>query len=424
MNTTKVQRAEVYVESNARWYSRIFPETFHKAEGAWVEGVSGKRYIDFFCGAGALNYGHNSSKIKQALSDYLNDNGVVSMLDCSTSARSEFIKSIQKNLLPRIGGNYKVHIAAGTGSDCVEAALKIARMHTRRTRIMAFRNGYHGATLGALACTSEAVIRKGAGVHLRGALFAEFDDPNIPVGRAVGKIERQLRNAALHNALPAALLVESIQAEGGVKVGRDDWLREVQFLARKHGALLIIDDIQVGNGRTGTFFSFEKAGIKPDIILLGKSLSGLGLPLSILLIKRKVDILKPGQHPGTFRGFNLSFVTATATLESYWSHGSTLQNNIRLLSSKCNEFLTDICSSLPGSAYTGRGMIWGLNCEENGKSASAIQAAAFKKGLLVECCGPQKQVIKITPPITISSEDLEIGMTRLAHAARAVRAKR
>lgn len=222
---------------------------------------------------------------------------------------------------------------------------------------------------------------------------------------------------------PAAVIVETIQGEGGINVATSEWLRSLERICRKHGILLIIDDIQVGCGRTGTFFSFEEAKISPDIIILSKSLSSYGIPFSMVLMKPGIDQWKPGEHNGTFRGNNLAFVTARAAIEEYWSDAS-FSRKVRMKGEFVREHfdkLVDLDDTGTLSAR-GRGMVQALDCR-TGEIASMISHVAFEKGLIIETSGAEDQVLKFLAPLTISDHELDKGLSILEESIRDVMEK-
>jgi diaminobutyrate-2-oxoglutarate transaminase len=221
--------------------------------------------------------------------------------------------------------------------------------------------------------------------------------------------ERLLDDSSSGLDKPAAVIVETVQGEGGINVARAEWLRGLAGLCQRHGILLIVDDVQMGCGRTGPFFSFETAGITPDIVCLSKSIGGYGLPLALTLIRPDLDVWQPGEHNGTFRGINPAFVTGTAALRTYWRDDklerTTLEKGQRIATA-----LTALAESVPGTVIRSRGR--GLS----GK----VSSAAFERGLLVETCGPRDSVIKLLPPLTITDAELDQGLALLADATQAI----
>lgn len=396
------------LESEVRCYSRLFPAVFEKAVGWQLRDENGCEYLDFFSGAGTVNYGHNNPLLKEKLIEYLGSDGITHSLDMSTSAKREFLRRFQETILEPRGLRYKIQFPGPTGTNAVEAALKLARKVTGRTNVLFFHNAYHGVTLGSLAVTGNAGKRKGAGVPLLHTTPVPFDG-GLGSRDTIEYLQELLENTSSGVDFPAAVILETIQAEGGVNVAGYPWLKRLAELLRRHGILLIVDDIQVGCGRTGTFFSFEPAGIEPDIVCLSKSISGYGLPMSLVLLKPELDVWSPGEHNGTFRGNNLAFVTGTAAL-SYWENDSFTREILRksdLIQSGLQEIANRHPEAHPG--VRGRGLIQGLylGVPELGPQ---VAAAAFRRGLLIEAVGSKDDVLKILPPLVIDDAGLQKGL--------------
>ncbi len=305
-------------ESAVRSYCRTWPKVFDRAAGSWLYDEDGRAYLDFFTGASALNYGHNNPALKRALLDYLAGDRVIHSLDMHTVAKAEFLTAFDEIILQPRQLDYRVQFPGPGGANAVEAALKLARKVTGRTEVIAFTGAFHGMTLGALAVTGSKFHRDGAGVPLPNAIQVPFGCRLDGGDAGSPGIERLLQDSGAELDEVAAVIVETVQGEGGINVAPLEWLSELAELCQRHGILLIVDDVQMGCGRTGPFFSFEAAGIKPDIVCLSKSISGYGLPLALTLIRPDLDIWKPGEHNGTFRGINPAFVTGTAALRVYW----------------------------------------------------------------------------------------------------------
>ncbi|AFK62816.1 diaminobutyrate--2-oxoglutarate aminotransferase [Advenella kashmirensis WT001] len=399
------------MESEVRGYVRSFPVIFNQAKGSVLTDESGKEYIDFFSGAGTLNYGHNNPILKKKLIEYLNTDGVVHGLDMATSAKKYFMETFERVLLKPRKMDYTLQFTGPTGTNAVEAALKLARQVKGRSNVVSFTHGFHGVSGGSLAVTANEKFRDAAGVSLHNTAFMPFDGYIGPDVDTIAYFERMLEDPSSGLDLPAAVIVETVQGEGGVNVASWRWIRELEKLCRKFDMLLIVDDIQVGCGRTGSFFSFEAAGIKPDIITLSKSLSGFGLPMSLVLMKPELDVWKPGQHSGTFRGNNLAFVTAAQALDSYWSD-DRFQNETRRKESIVRDWLENIVHSFPEAGFSvrGRGLIQGLVCDDRPELANKIAQQAFAHGLVIETSGAQDEVLKILPALTIEDAYLTQGL--------------
>ncbi|MER6169091.1 diaminobutyrate--2-oxoglutarate transaminase [Streptomyces violaceorubidus] len=401
-------------ESAVRSYCRGFPAVFERASGHHLWDVDGHRYTDLLCGAGALNYGHNPPEIVERVTAYLASGGPVQSLDLYTRAKAEFLDRFGSEVLaPRGLADHVVQFPGPAGTLAVEAALKLARKITGRTEIVAFRGGFHGVSLGSLAATSSALMRGAAGTELRDVTILPYDD-------GPGDTET---SAALERALadrpPAAILLETVQGEGGLNVAGRPWLTRLRELADAAGALIIVDDIQAGCGRTGTFFSFEHVpGLRPDLVCLSKSLSGMGLPMAALLIARPLDRWAPGEHNGTFRGHNLAFVAATAALEN-WSR-TAFTAHVEDLSEAIRTSVTQIAAALPDGVAeaAGRGAMSGLRFRDPGL-VERIRAELFRARIIAESAGDGR-VLKFLPPLTMPVADWRETAATVAEVAQDV----
>lgn len=408
-------------ESNVRSYCRDFPVIIGRAKGSVFYSVDEKPYIDFFMGAGGLNYGHNCDKLKEALLAYLTEDGITHSLDFHTNAKREFIEAFQAHILLPRGFQYKFQFTGPTGTNAVEAALKLARKVTGRTNVIAFTNAFHGMSLGALSATAAPKKRGGAGVPLSGVTFMPFPGQFGPDVDTMDYISQMLAYGSGIDA-PAAFLVETIQGEGGLRSVDQAWLQRLFALAKSLGALVIIDEIQSGCGRSGSFFSFDAMGVEPDIVCLSKSLSAYGLPFSMNLIKPEHDTWEPGEHNGTFRGNNLAFVTAKAAIETYWvspDFKDALAKKIRFLDERMQALATQVRPFVPNAEVRGRGFMQGLYLAD-GQLATRVSQAAFERGLIVETCGPHGEVVKLLPALTIEEDTLAKGLELLASAFECV----
>jgi diaminobutyrate-2-oxoglutarate transaminase len=407
-------------ESAVRSYCRVWPKVFDRAAGSWLYDEDGRAYLDFFTGASALNYGHNNPALKQALLDYLAGDRVIHSLDMHTVAKREFLTALDELILRPRRLEYRVQFPGPAGANAVEAALKLARKATGRTEVIAFTGAFHGMTLGALAVTGSRFHRDGAGVPLPHAIPVPFGCRLDGSNSGSPGIHGLLQDSNTRPDEVAAVIVETVQGEGGINVAPLKWLAELAELCQRHGIVLIVDDIQMGCGRTGPFFSFEAAGIKPDIVCLSKSISGYGLPLALTLIRPDLDIWKPGEHNGTFRGFNPAFITGTAALRVYW-RDKVLEHGTLAKGQRIAAALTALAGSVPGTSIQvrGRGLAYGL-AFEYGELAKKVSSAAFERGLLVETAGPKDEVIKLLPPLTVTDTEIDQGLALLADAVQTV----
>ncbi len=386
------------------------------AKGHQVFDESGKAYVDFFAGAGALNYGHNHAAMKQAVMAYIQDDGIVQSLDMNSWAKQEFLEVFESRALSRLRDRYKVMFTGPTGTDAVEAAVRLAKKVTGRLKIASLRGGFHGMTAGALALSPEGRFEQN--------MFESFAKNTVVLPFDTGMCEQPEYASAVNTIMnktgeaPAALVYETIQGEGGIRLAATESLRKLESICQQRGILTILDDIQMGCGRTGPFFSSESHGLRPDIIVLSKSIGGFGVPLSLVLIKPELDIWEPGEHSGTFRGQDLAFVAGKAALEHFWAtpeleeathrKGEIVSQHIEGLKREMPEQVCDV---------RGRGLIHGIELTSAKLAADTIKTA-FERGLLMERAGRDKRVLKISPPLTVTDDGLEEGMAILEDALR------
>lgn len=402
------------LESAVRSYGRSYPVVFDRAAGSCLFDTDGRRYLDFLAGAGTLNYGHNNPVITDALLEYIKRGGIAHGLDMQTLAKRDFLDALEQAVLVPRGLKYRVQFTGPTGTNAVEAALKIARKVTGRQNVIAFTNGFHGVTLGALAATGNRHHRAGAGTTLNAITRMPYDGylgQNIDTSELLTKM---VEDPSSGIDAPAAVIVETVQGEGGLNTASAQWLQNIERFCRQNDALLIVDDIQAGCGRTGQFFSFESAGIRPDIITLSKSLSGYGLPMAIVLISPQYDCWRPGEHNGTFRGNNHAFVTAAVALENYWRGDDFMHDVLRketLLAARLDQLAAAFPDVIVGQK--GRGMMRGLAFKE-GQMAKDVSGKAFLNGLIIETSGSRGEVVKCLCPLTISNDELNEGLDILS----------
>lgn len=397
-------------ESSVRSYCRNFPAVFTKAKGAMMYDEEGNGYIDFFCGAGALNYGHNNDYILGKLIEYLQEDGILHGMDMYTPAKREFLDTLQEKILKPRDLDYRVMCCGPTGTNSVEAALKLARKVTGRSNVWAFMGCFHGMTLGSLSLTTEAYARDAAGVSLTNCTHipAPYMFPELDV---IAYMQRMLDDDHSGVAKPAALVMETVQAEGGIYPFSPEFLRDCRKFCDDNDILLIVDDIQAGCGRTGTFFSFERAGIKPDMVTLSKSIGGIGMPIALLLISPDKDIWKPAEHNGTFRGNQLSFVAGKAALDYMVEH--QLDKECARKGAIVEEFIRKEILPLDSRlSCRGIGLMWGIECEKLGGDtfSKEIIRACFARNLILERSGRDSSVVKLMPALVIEDEVLLKGL--------------
>jgi diaminobutyrate-2-oxoglutarate transaminase len=400
-------------ESQVRSYCRSYPAVFTKARGPYLWDLTGRRYVDLLCGAGSLNYGHNDPRITAAVRWYLDQGGPVQSLDLYTAAKAAFIdRFVETVLLPR-SMDYVLQFPGPAGTLAVEAALKLARKVTGRTNVVAFTGGFHGASLGSLSLSSSPLLRQASGVPLGPVAMMPYDGflGDVDTATVLGR----MLSPGSGIDPPAAIVVETVQGEGGLTAASARWLRAVQRVARDVGAVFVVDDIQAGCGRTGRFFSFDGMGVEPDLICLSKSLSGIGLPLAMVLIRRDLDRWRPGEHNGTFRGNNLAFVAGAAALD-YWTD-ETFLSQVDELASAVGEDLAALVAELGRDTVTvaGRGLMSGLRFVREA-DAARIKRELFDNGIIAETSGAG-HVLKLLPPLTMGVAEWRATFGELAEVA-------
>ncbi len=408
------------LESEVRTYSRSFPTIFTRARGSTLYDENNKEYIDFLAGAGTLNYGHNNPKLKKVLLDYMMDDGLTHGLDMWTTAKRDFVETLEELIFKPRGLEYVVQFCGPTGTNAIEAALRIARNATGRTNVVSFTNAFHGVTLGALAATANGKFRHAAAMPTQGVSFMPYCGYMEGDSSSLAFLEKTLTDNSSGVDLPAAILLETVQGEGGINVASIEWLKGIDKICKKHGILLIVDDIQTGCGRTGKYFSFEHADISPDIVTTSKSLSGYGLPFAAVFMKPELDQWKPGEYNGTFRGNNLAFVTSTVAMREYWANddlakevtrkGTIVEYRFKQLARAYQEVGIE-------AEERGRGLMRGLDIVD-GELADELVTECFEQGLVIETCGPDGQVVKCLCPLLITDDELNKGLDILEAAVQ------
>ena len=410
-------------ESQVRSYCRHFPVLLDKAVNAEIFTADGKRYLDFLAGAGAINYGHNNPYIKKAILDYLSEDNILHALDLFTVAKQDFLKAFDEIILKPKGLDYKIMCCGATGTNAVEAALKLARKNTKRQHVIAFHGAFHGMTTGALACTGERYAREGAGIALDNVTFAPYSHQLGGWKQSLDYLNYLLADDHSGVPIPAAIILETIQAEGGINVADVEWLRGIRAICDKYGILMIVDDIQVGNCRSGHFFSFERAGIVPDLVTLSKSISGLGMPMSLLLMRPQYDIFGPAEHNGTWRGNQLAFVGAKAGFEYYRDHH--MEDVVAKKEAIIKEFMEkEILPIDSRLKVRGMGLVWGIDFAAiDANLSKEAMHVCLDRGMIIERAGSFDCVLKLLPPLTIPEDQLKEGLQIIKESVKQVLGK-
>ena len=406
-------------ESNVRSYCRSFPTIFDRALNAELFS-GGKRYVDFFAGAGVMNYGHNNPYVKGKILEYLSEDNIIHGLDMFTVAKKNFMEAFEEKVLKPRNLDYKFMFCGPTGTNAVEAALKLVRKNKGRTNVIAFSGAFHGMSMGSIAMTSDLSSRAGVGVPLNNVTFLPYSHTMGDYKKSLEYIQWMLEDDHSGMDKPAAMFLEPIQAEGGINVADIEWLKAIRALCDKHDILMVLDEIQVGVGRAGTYFAFERAGIVPDMVMLAKSLSAFGLPLSLLLMKPELDKFKPGEHNGTFRGNQLGFVGAVAGIDYMIDNDllGAVNKKAKIIEDFIKENILPIDDRL---TYRGVGMIWGIDFAGIDAALSKnVMIKCFEGNLIAERSGSSDSLVKIMPPLTIEEPVLLEGLKILEASIKSV----
>jgi diaminobutyrate-2-oxoglutarate transaminase len=423
-------------ESSARTYPRRLPVAIAEASGSHVTDVDGRVYIDFLTGAGVLALGHNHPTLVAAAQDQLTR--LTHGLDFPTPVREEF-KQNQLGMLPAaMRGDMKIHFCGPTGSDAVEAAVKLCKKATGRGGVVAFQGSYHGSTQGAMSLTSETHPKEGLLNLLPGVHFAPYAychrcplalRPDTCATNCAQLLANTLRDTHGGVPRPAAIIMELVQGEGGSIPAPVRFVQRIARVARELDIPLIVDEVQTGCGRTGTWYAFEQYGIEPDVIIASKGLSGLGLPVSVILYRSRLDSWGPGSHIGTFRGNNLAFASGNAYLQVL--RRENLLENVRVQGSHLIGALADLQRSTSLiSDVRGLGLMLGIEMAAYPAAsvtahqvATRVQRAALQRGLILEVGGREDRVIRLLPPLNVTRRTVDDALAIIASAVSAVQAE-
>lgn len=399
-------------ESNVRYYSRQWPVVFASSHGSTIVDETGKEYLDFFAGAGALSYGHNNPVLVEVAIEHLRAGKIVHSLDTFTVEKRRFLEAVKDLILAPRNLDMVVQTVGPTGATSVEAALQLAQRITGKRVVVGFAGGYHGMTYRA-ASISASMAGRATSAHLGDFVTLAYVEQMTDTDLAA--LEQAL-DSSIDGERVGALIIEPTQGEGGARPFDPAFLKAIRERCTDRGILVIADEVQAGVGRTGPFFSFEGSGLDPDIICISKSISGLGLPMAVNLVRRELDTWAPGEFSGTFRGNNLAFATSAAMLETYWSDAS-LEKGTQQRSLIARSALEGIAADHGHGDFVirGNGLLCGLDVGDT-HLAQTIVDAAFERQLIVETCGAGATTLKLLPPIVIEEHELTDGLGRLGEA--------
>jgi diaminobutyrate-2-oxoglutarate transaminase len=413
-------------ESNARVYPRHFPFAIAEAAGSFIRDLDGNVFIDFLAGAGVLSFGHNHPELVAAATEQM---GLFTHgLDMPTPAKDAFT-SAQLAMLPAgMRDHMKIQFCGPTGANAVDAAIKLAKTATGRGDIIAFSGGFHGTTHAGMALTGNVSMKRPITNGMPGVHFFPFSCGGVPAGvdaatwdtTAVALLEQALTDPNGGIALPAAVIMEMVQGEGGVNPASIEFAQRVRRLTRELDIPLIVDEVQTGCGRTGTWFAFEQYDIEPDVIVASKALSGMGLPVAIIIYHEKLDVWAPGAHTGTFRGNQLAFAAGTKAVELI--HRDDILGNVRARGAQVQTRLATLAGNPAVVEVRGRGLMWGIELAAPGDGRTAgelaeqVQAVALRAGLILELGGRDDRVVRMLPPLNVTERVMDLALSILITA--------
>ena len=408
------------LESNVRYYCRRWPTVFASARGAVITDEDGQDYLDFFAGAGALSYGHNNPLLVDVAIEHLREGRLLHSLDTFTAEKRHFLTTLDETVLRPRGLDMVVQTVGPTGATAVEAALQLAQRLTGRRGVVGYEGGYHGMSYRA-ASISASMAGRETSAHLGDFVALPFvaQSSEQDLERLVAALDADIDGQRV-----GVVILEPTQGEGGARAFDPTYLAAVRRETRARGILVIADEIQAGVGRTGPFFSFEGSGLDPDIVTVSKSISGLGLPMALLLVRRELDTWRPGEFTGTFRGNNLAFATSSAMLDAYW-RDAELEKSTEVLGRSVRDAFESMAQSFgrDNFAVNGNGLLAGLDVRDTALAAD-ISALAFERHLIVETCGAGDTVVKLLAPLVIEPAQLAQGLSRLHDAVEQATAQR
>ena len=425
-NSFYIQRQEE-TESNARSYPRKFPLALQKAKGSWVEDVEGNRYLDFLCGAGTLALGHNDKEVNEAMIELITSDSPLHTLDLTTPTKDTFVETL-RNLLPEsLRKNSKIQFCSPSGTDAVDAAIKLCKTATGRNTIISFTGAYHGMGHGALSLTGNLAAKAPISNLMGGVQFFPYPySYRCPFGlggdagarAASAFFERMLKDPESGVPLPAAVILEAIQGEGGVIPAPVEFLKTVRRVTKELNIPLIADEIQCGIGRSGRFFAFEYADIVPDVILCSKAVGG-SQPLAVVVYDKKLDLWKPGAHAGTFRGNQLAMKAGTVLLKKVGTEDflAEVRRKGDYLRSKLEELKKNV--HIIGDVR-GKGLMMGIEMVDpnarpdslgslpaSGEICAEVQKECFKNKLIMEKGGRNGSVMRCLCALTVTDSEID-----------------
>jgi diaminobutyrate-2-oxoglutarate transaminase len=414
-------------ESNARVYPRHIPIAVDDASGSFVRDLDGNVFIDFLTGAGVLSLGHTHPELVRVVTDQLGR--FAHGLDLPTPAKDAFTEAQLSMLPPAMRDRTRVHFCGPTGANAVDAAVKLCKTATGRSDVVSFQGGFHGTTHLGMAVTGLVANKRPIGNAVPGVHFFPYSNcSHCPMGltrdicatNCIGFLEQSLRDPNGGIPLPAAVLLELVQGEGGVVPADQDFVHRLRALTRELDIPLVVDEVQTGCGRTGTWFVFEQYGIEPDVIVASKGLSGIGQPVAIIMYDERLDTWAPGAHTGTFRGNQLAFAAGAEAVRIMLR--DDVLGNVRRRAAQIAARLGVLREHPWVRDVRGVGLMWGIELVDPltgspaGDLAASVQAEALAGGLIVELGGRHDCVVRLLPPLNVTAEVVDMACSILIEA--------
>lgn len=429
-------RSQAVRDSAARTYARSLPVVPVRARGLTIEDADGRRYLDCLSGAGTLALGHNHPVVLEAIRKALDSGAPVHVLDLATPARDAFTTELLRTLPPELAARARVRFCGPSGTDAVEAACKLVRAATGHTGMLAFTGAHAGLTMGALEAPAGAR-------DIRAARLPYPQDYRCPFGiggergaeLAARWTESVLDDAEPGTPVPAGMILEPVQGEGGVLPAPDGWLRRMRSITAVRSIPLIVDEARTGVGRTGRFWAVEHSGVVPDVMVLSQAIGG-SLPLGVVVHRDDLDVWRPGTHAGAFRGNRLAMAAGAATLAHVRENG--LAERADALGARILAQLRPLTERFACVGdVRGRGLMIGIEMvtpdappgsDDIGPPppapslATAVQRECLRRGLIVDLGGSHAGVVRLLPPLTITDEQTNAVLDRLTDAIDSVAA--
>lgn len=399
--------------------TRLYPLVVKRGRGLVIEDVDGNRYLDFNAGIAVVAAGHGHPDVNAAIHNQVDDVLHYCSSDFYLPAYADLCEKLAA-IAPMSGAPSGVRaFLANSGTEAVEAALKLARHHTGRPNVIAFLGAFHGRSLGSLSLTaSKSRQRAGFGITVPGSYHAPYWDPyNDDALTGAEYIEHVLFTKLTDPNDVAAIFVEPLQGEGGYIVPPAGWLAKLRELCDRHGILLVMDEVQSGIGRTGTMWACQHDGIEPDIMTIGKGLAS-GLPLAGIVAKTSIMDWEPGGHGSTFGGNPVACAAAIATIDLV---ENGLAENAAKVGSHLLSALTDLQAELSEAGQPlitqirGRGLMIGIDLPDH-DTAEDLQEALFRRGLLTLTCG--ERTMRLAPPLVVTIEQADVAVDILRDALK------